>query len=81
MVTTVIITATSRTTFSNGGTATASASISGSTNQTTMSQEQKEEMQCALLPILSNATPTPSISNNRTKDIPDVLSSVTVSYK
>ena len=58
MTLTLTITANSTTIFKNGFKASASATISGSTNQPTMSDKQMEEMKCALLKILSDATPT-----------------------
>ena len=63
------ITGTITTTFNSGRTASGSASISGSTELSTMSQEQMDAMQCALIKLLSNSTPPMPMSSNQFKGI------------
>jgi hypothetical protein len=77
MTLTVTITATSKTKFTNDFTASASATISGSTNQPSMSDKQMEQMKCDLLKILTNSTPT--LSNNSNLKSPITIAKIAVS--
>jgi len=69
MVTTVTINRNISAIFRDGRTSTGSASISGTTNQTTMSQEQIQGMECVLMDLLTNSVrPTNTSKALSTKD-------------
>ena len=74
---TVTMTGTITNTLSDGRITRGSGSISGSTNQPTMSDKQMQQMKCALLKILTNSTPT--LSNNSNLKSPITIAKIAVS--
>jgi hypothetical protein len=66
-------------TYVSGSIVTGSATLTGTTDQPTMSDEQMEEMQCALLRLLTKSTSSP-ISKNRLKFVDEVNTIGTAIY-